>query len=178
MEEAGIGGFYKETLEGVAEQQQAQEQRPPPNFNKNVPPPRPPLLHPPPPITATLPTNTASPNPFVQPPHIVHNPALANVLANLKIPSSTIDISSTQSQQQQSTESKENISNNGIAKSGAVLGVEDKKSNTNAEISSKEPTLTEPPEHLPPMQRELFLRIQQQQLKHDNKVRTLHLALS
>ena len=47
----------------------------------------------------------------------------------------------------------------------------EEKETAQTAAEAKEPILTEPPEHLPPKQRELFLRIQQQQLKHENKVR-------
>ena len=124
--------------------------------------------------------------------HLVHNPTLANVLANLQIPSSTIH----HPQDQNYDPSQEEGHVSQYQKLGKVKDEQQSRSLQNqqrhrspsmSQSHRKSPTpplimaedslvikpeeiKTEPPEHLPPMQKELFRRIQEQQIKNEKKL--------
>lgn len=154
MSEAGISGFYKDTMSenqpnrpspGQGGQQQNssnQAQMFPPQL-QNIPAPLLPLL--PQFLPQMMPQGPGMPQ--------VSNPALANVLAQLNIPSTTI--------------APPNIPN-------YPPPTIQPKTSQQSEVQNAKPTEDTSaggiPENLPKMQRELFRRIQQQQLKNENKV--------
>jgi hypothetical protein len=166
MSEAGIAGYYKDTLEQNTPPQSIAGGPPTSQTQQSVFPPQ--LQNMQPPLLPLLPGFLPQMLPQAQGLSQVNNPALASVLASLNIPSSTIaptnlpqftsplidtppgppSQSASNQQQQQSSEQPTN---------------QDAASSSDTNTSSI-------PDNLPKMQRELFLRIQQQQLKNENKV--------
>lgn len=152
MEEAGISGFYKDTLEGGG---------PPPNMSQ--PPPGPPGPFP------GMNPNLLPLNPMLMQQMLpglipqsqqnagVNNPALANVLASLNIPTTSIAPPTT------------------TLASGLPLNtplnvpppIISSQVSEDSNLSSDGKTV---PEHLPKMQQELFMRIQKQQQKNEKKM--------
>ncbi|ODN00407.1 Protein suppressor of sable [Orchesella cincta] len=134
MEEAGISGFYKDTLETGIPPPGSQSQGPPGQF----PPMQPPLL----PLNPVLMSQML---PGLLPQgqaNAVNNPALANVLATLNIPTTMVPTT---------------------LASIPPMSTSQDDSNSDKSI----------PDHLPKMQKELFMRIQKQQQKNEKKMQNI-----
>lgn len=153
MEEAGISGFYKDTLESGG------PPGPPP---VNQPPPGPPPGGFPGMQPGLLPLNPVLMQqmlpgliPQTQP-NAVNNPALANVLASLNLPNTSIAPPTTLA-------------------AGLPLNtpinvpppIVPSQASEDSNLSSDGKTV---PDHLPKMQQELFKRIQMQQQKNEKKM--------
>jgi hypothetical protein len=198
MEEAGIADAFEEAVESQG-QGQSQSQAPPPSHHRNQnqhktqvpnqsPTPLPPnlgLMGIPPPNMLNLSNmgNMVLPNqlpPMIPGQNIVHNPALANVLANLHIPSTTIhptkDWAQNQNQDEEGCVSQyqklgqAKSQQNNSRRSPPAQQQNSQSPPSQSQVTVKQEKVeTEPPEHLPPMQKELFRRIQEQQIKHEKK---------
>lgn len=155
MNEAGISGFYKDTMEDDSRPHPGPPQLP---GNQSAPMFPPQLQNMQPPLMGMLPSYLLSQVQAQQ----VNNPALANVLAQLQIPSTSI------------VPTQFPPPFDPGAPTTASVNQEDENKNQKNNDQSPDPGNSGIPENLPKMQRELFERIQQQQKKNQNKVVSMH----
>jgi len=164
MNEAGISGYYKDTMENNNSNQQGM----PSQGQPNVFPPQMQNLQAP--LLPLLPQFL----PGMLPQAAAQNPALATVLASLNIPGSSIPPNALSQfgaaliDTPPGSQSSQTLSQN--SQQGSQQ--EEPKGDANASSDTKNSAI---PDNLPKMQRELFLRIQQQQLKNESKSVKLHL---
>lgn len=174
MEEAGLGNYYQETVEGAASQSKQE------NHHSNRDRDRRHQQGSPSqqsvssagmtPLMGILPNQ----HPPILPnqPHIVHNPTLANVLASLHIPSTTI-------QRPSEEDEKEHRYKNGRP-SRQDRSYDQSSSDPRSSPSSpphrrvkdepEDEQENDVTENLPPLQRGIYRRIQEQQLKNEKKI--------
>lgn len=149
MHEAGISGFYKDTLDtGV----------PPPG---SQPPPGPPGPYPgmQPPLLPLNPVLMSQMLPGLIPqsrPNSVNNPALATMLASLNLPNTSIPPTTLAAGLPQLNQAPPNVPPPLTSSHG---GPDDSGMSSDGKV-----------DHLPKMQQELFMRIQKQQQKNEKKM--------
>jgi len=167
MEEAGLGNYYQETVEGASQQQNENH-----NHTRDRDHRKPQQGLGITPLMGILPNQL--PPMLPNQPHIVHNPTLANVLATLQIPSTTIQRPAPQDEKENHHKDVKSRDDEPFRQRESRISPTSPPHPIGGQPEPKDEEERDLPENLPPMQRGIFRRIQEQQLKNEKKIVSFH----